>query len=431
MGKKSKIAIGVLALAGLASVFAFSASKRGNKAVEVRIEPVQKRDLIASVTASGQVRPQTKVDVASDVSGKITKLAVKEGQMVKRGDLLLQIDPTQAQAAVERAEAVLASSKAQLTQSQANLDQAKKSYDRSAQIKKANAQLISEEQIDQLKTAVDVNEALVEAAKHGVDQAVASINDAKSSLDKTTIYAPMTGQITRLNVEQGETAIQGTLNKDAATLLTISDMSVLETRVKVDETDVARIAVGDSAQIQLDAFPDTTFFGRVTRISNSSVKGATATTTTDQAVDYEVTIQLLNAPKDTRPDFSATAKVITDKRTNVLSVPIIALTVRENQALQQGDTAVGLGKSKPTKDVGKKDVEGVFVVGTDNKVTFRPVKVGIAGEKHFEIIDGVKEGEKIVAGTYQAIRDLKDGTLVRETKPEPKKAATPGTGTKS
>jgi HlyD family secretion protein len=431
MGKKSKIAIGVLALAGLASVFAFSASKRGNKAVEVRIEQVQKRDLIASVTASGQVRPQTKVDVASDVSGKITKLVVKEGQMVKRGDLLLQIDPTQAQAAVEHAEAVLASSKAQLTQSQANLDQAKKSYDRSAAIKKANAQLMSDEQIDQLKTAVDVNEALVEAAKHAVDQAVASINDAKSSLDKTTIYAPMAGQITRLNVEQGETAIQGTLNKDAATLLTISDMSVLETRVKVDETDVARIAVGDSAQIQLDAFQDTTFFGRVTRISNSSVKGTTATTTTDQAVDYEVTIQLLNAPKDTRPDFSATAKVITDKKKNVLSVPIIALTVRENQAIQQGDTAVGLGKAKPAKEVGKKDVEGVFVVGTDNKVTFRPVKVGIAGEKHFEIVDGVKDGERIVAGTYQAIRELKDGTIVRETKPDPKKAATPGTGTKS
>ncbi len=292
--------------------------------------------------------------------------------------------------------------------------------------------LISDEQLEQLKTAVDVNAALVDAGKHDVDQAIASVNDAKSSLDKTTIFAPMTGRITRLDVEQGETAVPGTFNKDAATLLTISDMSVLETRVKVDETDVARISVGDSAQVQLDAFPDTTFVGRVTRIANSSVNGAststTTTTTTDQAVDYEVTIQLLNAPKDTRPDFSATAKMITDKKTHVLSVPIIALTVRENQTLQQGDTAIGLGKAKPAKEVGKKDVEGVFVVGTDNKVTFRPVKVGIAGEKDFEIIDGLKEGERIVAGTYQAIRDLKDGAVVRETKPDPKKAATtPGT----
>jgi len=424
MGKKGKIATGVVVLAIAVSVVAMSAAKRGNKPVEVRMEPVQKRDLVASVTASGQVRPQTKVDVASDVSGKIMKLSVKEGQMVSAGQFLLQIDQSQPQAAVERSEAQVASARAQLAQQMANLDQAQRAYDRSATMKKANPTLIADEQIEQLKTALDVNTALVEAGKHAVDQATASLNDAKSSLAKTTIYAPMSGRVTRLAVEQGETAVPGTFNKDAATLLTISDMSVLETRVKVDETDVARIKVGDSAQVQIDAFPDTTFVGKVTKISNSSVKAAAATT--DQAVDYEVTIQLMNAPADTRPDFSATAKVITDKRTSVLSVPIIALTVRENQALQAGDTAVGLGKAKPAKEIGKKDVEGVFVVGTDNKVTFRPVKVGIAGEKHFEVTSGLKDGEKIVAGTYQAIRELKDGTLVRETKPDAKKP-TPGT----
>jgi HlyD family secretion protein len=425
MGKKSKLAIGIVVIVAAGSVLGMSAAKRGNKAVEVRMEAVQKRDLVASVTASGQVRPQTKVDVASDVSGKITKLSVKEGQIVTLGQFLLQIDQAQAEAAVQRSEAVLASSKAQLAQSQANLEQAKKSFERSASIKKTNPQLMSDEALEQLRTAVDVNTALADAAKHAVDQATASLNDAKSSLSKTTIFAPMAGRVTRLAVEQGETAVPGTFNKDAATLLTISDMSVLETRVKVDETDVARIKVGDSAQVQIDAFPDTTFIGRVTKISNSSVKAAAAAST-DQAVDYEVTIQLLNAPKETRPDFSATAKIITDSRTNVLSVPIIALTVRENQAMQQGDTAVGLGKARPAKEIGKKDVEGVFVVGTDNKVTFRPVKVGIAGEKHFEILGGLKDGEKIVAGTYQAIRELKDGALVREAKVDPKK---PNTGT--
>jgi len=424
MGKKAKIATGVVALGIIASVLAMSAAKRGNKAAEVRMEAVQKRDLVASVTASGQVRPQTKVDVASDVSGKIMKLSVKEGQMVSAGQFLLQIDQSQPQAAVERSEAQVASAKAQLAQQIANLDQAQRAYDRSATMKKQNPTLIADEQVEQLKTSLDVNKAQVEAGKHAVDQATASLNDAKSSLAKTTIYAPMSGRVTRLVVEQGETAVPGTFNKDAATLLTISDMSKLETRVKVDETDVARIKIGDSAQVQIDAFPDTTFVGRVSKISNSSVKAAT--TSADQAVDYEVTIQLLNAPSDTRPDFSATAKVITDKRTNVLSVPIIALTVRENQALQSGDTAVGLGKSKPAKEIGKKDVEGVFVVGTDNKVTFRPVKVGIAGEKHFEVTSGLKEGEKIVAGTYQAIRELKDGALVREAKVDAKKP-TPGT----
>jgi HlyD family secretion protein len=387
------------------------------------MENVQKRDLIASVTASGQVRPQTKVDVASDVSGKIVRLAVKEGQMVKAGDFLLQIDQEQPKAAVERAEAVLASARAQLAQSQANLDQAQRSYDRTAQMKKTNPTLVADEQVETLRTAVDVNKAVVESQKHAVDQATASVADAKSALSKTTLYAPMSGRVTRLVVEQGETAVPGTFNKDAATLLTISDMSVLETRIKVDETDVARVRLGDSAQVQIDAFPDTTFVGKVTKISNSSV--VRAATTTDQAVDYEVTIQLLNAPAETRPDFSATAKVITDKRASVLSVPIIALTVRENEAVTKGDTAVGLGKAKPAKEIGKKDVEGVFVVGTDNKVTFRPVKVGIAGEKHFEVVSGLKEGEKIVAGTYQAIRELKDGALVRETKVDAKKP-TPG-----
>jgi HlyD family secretion protein len=425
MGKKGKWATGIVAIAAIGSILVLSAAKRGNKAVEVRIEPVQKRDLVASVTASGQVRPQTKVDVASDVSGKIMKLSVKEGQIVTQGQFLLQIDQAQAEANVQRAEAAVASSRAQLAQSQASLDQSKKSLERSASIKKTNPQLMSDEALEQLRTAVDVNTALSEAAKHAVDQATASLNDAKSSLSKTTIYAPMSGRVTRLAVEQGETAVPGTFNKDAATLLTISDMSVLETRVKVDETDVARIKVGDSAQVQIDAFPDTTFNGRVTKISNSSVKTATATTT-DQAVDYEVTIQLLNAPKETRPDFSATAKIITDSRTSVMSVPIIALTVRENQAMQQGDTAVGLGKAKPAKDIGKKDVEGVFVVGADNKVTFRAVKVGIAGEKHFEILSGLKDGEKIVAGTYQAIRELKDGAVVREAKVDAKK---PNSGT--
>src|SRR5690348_8080728 len=296
MGKKAKWAIAIVAVVGIGSTLAMSAAKRGNKATEVRMENVQKRDLVASVTASGQVRPQTKVDVASDVSGKIIKLAVREGQMVKAGDFLLQIDQEQPQAAVQRAEAALASMRAQLAQSQANLDQSVRTYDRTAQMKKANPTLIADEQVETLRTAVDVNKAVVEAQKHSIDQAAASLNDAKSALSKTMLYAPMSGRVTRLVVEQGETAVPGTFNKDAATLLTISDMSVLETRVKVDETDVARIRLGDSAQVQIDAFPDTTFIGKVVKISNSSVKAAAVTS--DQAVDYEVTIQLLNAPPE-------------------------------------------------------------------------------------------------------------------------------------
>ncbi|HET7631491.1 MAG TPA: efflux RND transporter periplasmic adaptor subunit [Gemmatimonadaceae bacterium] len=416
MSKRVKWSISAVILIAIVAVVATAAAKRSNAGVEVRIAPVTRANLVASVTASGQVSPHTKVNVSSDVSGKITRLAVKEGDLVTKGQFLLQIDPANAEATVKQWEANVASAKAQLAQSKANLIQAQQAYDRSLALQKANPQFVPQATLDQLKTTLDVNQAVLESASHQVDQANASLQNARSSLAKTTIYAPMSGQVTRLNVEQGETAIEGTFNKDAATLLTISDMSQLETKVRVDETDVARVQVGDSAVVQIDAFPDTTFLGRVTEIANSSVGGAAAAAATSgQAVDYEVTIRLLNPPKDTRPDFSATAKVITATRTNALAIPIIALTVRENQATPSADTAVGLGRPKPKVEVGKKDVEGVFVVGADNKVTFRPVKVGIAGEQDFEVLGGLKEGERIVTGTYEAIRNLKDGTVVRQT----------------
>jgi HlyD family secretion protein len=426
MSKRIKWTVVGIGLATIAGIGVLTAAKRGNKATMVRIEAVQARDLVASVTASGQVSPHTKVDVASDISGRIVRLAVKEGQIVTKGQFLLQIDPAQAEAEVQRSAAAIASSRAQAAQAKANYLQSQRNFERSAEIKKQNPQLVSDEQLEQLRTAMEVNQALLDAATHSVDQAAASLRDARSRLEKSTIVAPMSGKVTRLVVEQGETAVPGTFNKDAATLLTISDMGVLETKVKVDETDVARISVGDSAQIQIDAFPDTTFTGHVVEISNSSVKGLSGQQQSDQAIDYEVTIRLDNPPAETRPDFSATAKIVTDSRHNALSIPIIALTVREDSAMKSGDTAtVTLGRSatQAKTQVGKRDVEGVFVVGKDNKVSFRPVKVGIAGERYFEVVSGLKADERIVAGTYQAIRELKDGATIREMKVDPKKPA--------
>ncbi|HJQ53254.1 MAG TPA: efflux RND transporter periplasmic adaptor subunit [Gemmatimonadaceae bacterium] len=429
MKKRTKwTVVGAITLAVLI-IGVTSAMKGRNKATEVRVEKVQRRDLVASVTASGQVQPHTKVDISADISGRIVRLAVKEGQMVTAGQFLLEIDPSQYRASVERATAAVASARAQAAQAKPALTQAQRNFDRLMALKKANPTLVSDEQIEQLRTEVEVDQASLEAANHSVDQAAASLRDAQSLLGKTTIVAPMSGQVTRLSVEQGETAIQGTFNKDAATMLTISDMSVLETKVKVDETDVSRIKIGDSAVVQLDAFPDTTFVGRVSEISNSSVKAAGTGGTggaADQAIDYEVTIQLLNAPPETRPDFSSTAKIITSTRNNVLSIPIIALTVREDTV--KPDTSLTLARRGPTKQVGKRDVEGVFVIGANNKVTFRPVRVGIAGEKYFEVLTGLKEGEEIVGGTYQAIRELKDGATVRAQK---EAAAKPGQPAKS
>jgi HlyD family secretion protein len=422
MTKKMKMGIAGAVVVVLVAAVAVSAAKGGAKGTLVRVEGIESRDLVASVTASGQVIPTTKVDLSADITGRITRLAIRDGDLVRQGQFLLQIDPQQYEAQVLRAEANLANARAGLAQQRANLLQAQRNLERQKEIAKTNAALISTQELEQLETQFEVNQALVTAAEENVKQSEAGLTDAKWQLSRTTIYAPMSGRVTRLNVEVGETAIMGTLNRDAATLLTISDMSVLETKVKVDETDVSRIAVGDSAVVQIDAFPDTTFLGRVVEISNSSVRGATAGTT-DQAIDYEVTVRILNPPADTRPDFSSTAKIITDTRTQVLSIPIIALTVRENEAIRTTDAPPGA--TTPAVEVGKRDVEGVFVVGEDNKVTFRPVKVGIAGEKYFEVISGLESGERIVAGTYQAIRELKDGQLIRE-QPVAATATTPG-----
>src|ERR687894_208554 len=207
MTKRVKWSISGAAVVAVALILGLTAAKRGNKGVEVRVEPVERRDLVASVTASGQIRPQTKVDLSADVSGRIVRLAVREGQMVARGQFLLQIDPEQATAAVDRAQASLASARAQEAQAQANLIQSEKNYERSAAIKKQNAQLISDEQLDQLKTAFEVNRSLLDAATHAVGQAQAAVRDARNSLGKTTIYAPMAGRVTRLNVEAGGTPL--------------------------------------------------------------------------------------------------------------------------------------------------------------------------------------------------------------------------------
>ncbi|MEO8194135.1 MAG: efflux RND transporter periplasmic adaptor subunit [Gemmatimonadales bacterium] len=425
MSKRTKWGVGGGIVLAIVLVGVLSAAKGRNKATEVRIEPVERRDLVASVTASGQVQPHTKVDLASDITGRIVRLSVQEGDLVTKGQFLLEIDPSQYRAAAERAAAAVASARSQSASARPSLLQARRNYNRLLELKRANPTLVSDEQVEQLKTQMEVAAAQLEAANNGIAQSQASLRDAQSLLAKTTIFASMSGRVTRLNVREGETAIMGTLNKDAATLLTISDMSSLETKVKVDETDVSRISIGDSTVVQIDAFPDTTFVGRVSEISNSSIKGAGPATgnPADQAIDYEVTIRLLNAPPTTRPDFSATAKIVTDTRKSVLSIPIIALTVREDSLAGRDSGAVTLAKAAPAKQVGKRDVEGVFLVGKDSKVNFKPVKVGIAGEKYFEVVTGLKEKDRIVGGTYQAIRDLKDGSRVKSAAPDDKKKA--------
>jgi len=237
MSKRTKWGVGGGIVLAIVLVGVLSAAKGRNKATEVRMEQVERRDLVASVTASGQVQPHTKVDLASDITGRIVRLSVREGDLVTKGQFLLEIDPSQYRASAERAAVAVASARSQASTARPSLLQARRNYNRLLELKKANPTLVSDEQVEQLKTQMEVSEAQLESANNGIAQSQASLRDAQSMLAKTTIFAPMSGRVTRLNVREGETAIMGTLNKDAATLLTISDMSALETKVKVDETD--------------------------------------------------------------------------------------------------------------------------------------------------------------------------------------------------
>ena len=389
-----------------------SAGARRDRGQEVRFDKVGRRDLVAAVTASGKIQPKKKGDVSADITGRITKIAVREGDFVKQGQFLIQIDPTVYQANLQQAAATMASSQAAAVQAKANSDQAERALGRTKELHTQSPNLVSQEQLEQAQTAFDVAEANLTAAQHQVDQARAAVQSARDNLRKTTLIAPMTGRVTRLAVEEGEVAVPSTFSKDIGLLLTVSDLSVIQAKVKVDETDVVRVHLGDSVEVSIDAFPDTAFIGRVTKVSDSSVRDATSTATgqNDRAVDYEVEITLDKPPSDIRPDLSATARIVTDTRKQALSIPIIALTVRENKPVSTENRRVdttGAGK--------KKETEGVFVV-KDGVATFRPVKVGIAGDEYFEVTDGLKDGETIVGGPYQAIRDLKEGARVRAMK---------------
>src|SRR5438552_7162294 len=409
MSKRNKILVGGGGLLAIVVLVLASASAKREKGIEVRIEKVGQRDLVAAVTASGKVQPQKKVDVSADITGRSTRLAVREGDFGGKGQFLLQIDPTIYQANLQRAEATLASAQAGLVQAQANREQAKRQLGRTKELHEQNPNLVSPEQLEQAQTAFNVSEAIANSSSHQVEQARAGVQEARDQLSKTTITAPMTGRITRLAVEEGEVAVPGTFSRETGLLLTVSDLSVIQVKVNVDETDVVRIHLADPVEGSIDAFPDTTFTGRVTKISDSAILTAAASApgTNTQAVDYQVEITLTNPPADVRPDLSATARIVTDTRKQALSIPIIALTVRENKPVSTENRPVDTASARK-----KKETEGVFAVD-QGTATFRPVKVGIAGAEYFEVLDGLKEGETSVAGPYQAIRGLKDGARVR------------------
>ena len=270
--------------------------------------------------------------------------------------------------------------------------------------------LVSRQEVENAETDLEIQESMLEASTFGVSQARAAVEEARDQLSKTVIVAPMSGRVTRLNVEEGETVIVGTMNNPGSLVLTVSDLSVMEVVLEVDETDVPEIALGDEATVELDAFPELEFPGLVTEIGNSAIRPPSQSAGSGQTptIDFEVVVTLINPPAELRPDLSATAEVITDTRDNQLSIPIISLTLREEEEDGNGTSSSGNGRAGDKSD----PIEGVFVI-REGRVTFTPVQVGIAGQEYFEVLAGVSLGDSIVSGPYQVIRELEDGEAVR------------------
>ena len=414
MTRKTKILSGIGALVVVAGVGIAAATTGGSDAVGVRVAAVETRDLESLVRASGWIQPRLAVDVQSDIMGRVTELNVKEGDPVEAGQVLLRIDPTQYEASVARGRASVSQALAQEARARASMLQAQQELERTEEMLRRDSLLVSPREYEQARTQAEVEKALHEAAEHGVEVARAALQEAEDRLAKSVIRAPMDGVVTRLNIEEGETAIVGTMNNPGSLLLTVSDLSVMEAVVRVDETDVPEIQLGDSTTLTVDAFRRQHFTGRVTEISHSSIvdPNTRGLSQQSQAVDFEVVITLDSPPPGIRPDLSATAEIITEKRPEALAIPIIALTVRERDDVEALESEQPEAQAAAETIGEDQDIEGVFVV-RDGQAHFVAVDVGITGREHFEVVRGLAVGDTVVAGPYEAIRGLNDGDAIR------------------
>lgn len=403
MKKRNKIII-VLAVIAVVIIFvAVNLLKSGEKSFKVEVEKVKKGDITSIVTASGKIQAKRNVKISAYVVSKIIDLPVKDGDVVKKGQLLVQLDPVRYKAVVEQAEA-------QMRMAGANLEQAKLVYDRQKQLFEKN--LTSQEQFDNARTSYH-------AAQAQYDQSKASLAQAQDDLSKTTITAPMDGIITELNAEVGEIVMIGTMNNPGTVIMTISDLSEIEAEVEVDETDVANLKLGQEAKISIDAYPDTTFKGEVTEIGNTGQISGYGTQ--EQVTNFLVKVLLLDEVKGIKPGMSASVDITTDSRKGVLNVPIAAVVLRAEKEdtlkTKKGEKSSSNPDSLKATDEKKKkkEMEGVFIV-EKNRAKFEPVKTGISDQQNIEIVSGIKENDQIITGSYKILRNLKDGDKVKIVK---------------
>jgi HlyD family secretion protein len=455
--KKIAIAGGVVIL--LLAVVGFTVHQSRKNVVTVQTGKAQRLDLASVVSASGEIKPKTYVNIGANAFGKITKLYVKEGDRVKKGQLLAQLENVQSAADVSAnqasldvagtdaiaADAGMRTAMADLNRAKADAERTKLDWDRAQGLYKEA--LIAKSEYDNRKNAWESAEAGLaqaqarvaqmkaqkDSADRRISQSRANLTRVSDVLRKTTYAAPFDGMITNLPVREGETVVIGIQNSPGSTLMSIADMSVITAEVQVDETDIVNVKLGQPAEVTIDAIPKKNFRGVVTEIGNNAIVRSTGLATTQQttasqeAKDFKVVVTLQEPPENLRPGLSATAKVTTAVRNNVLSIPIQALTVRSQADLQpESDRKGSVQAAAPqneaakTKDRDKEEIQGVFVI-RNRKAEFMPVETGITGTTDIEVLKGLKDGDEIVTGSYKVLRTMRPGAGVKVDNTAPKK----------
>jgi len=420
-----------------------------NNLPAVTVEAIRARDLDAIVSASGKIQPKRQVNVSATTMGRVTRLAVQEGQRVKAGQFLLEIDPRSLAGQVERGEANVAAARSALEQATTAIEQARATLELAQQTLKrqqdlAKDGLTTREALERAQNDVTIRESElktrqqeVQTREQQIKQEQAGLSTTRYNLSQVTIASPMDGIITRRNIEEGENVVVGTMNNAGTVLLTVADMSAIQAEIEVDETDIPTVTIGQAAVVTIDAAPDRMFKGHVTEIGNSPIQTAAqtnATTGQGQATNFKVVVTIDDPVPDVRPGFTCTAEITTATRKNVVAVPIQSLTVREMLYDQNGTLvheppppiqrrffggaapATPAPPPDPPPGQTRKETEGVFIV-RDGRVVFQPVKVGIAGERYFEVASGLKTGDQVITGPFSSVRELADGSAVTVNKP--------------
>jgi len=446
---RKKIAIIVLIVLAGGAVFAANLYLKRDTGARVTAEDIRARDLEALVSASGKIQPKRQVNVSANTTGRVTRVAVEEGQRVKAGQFLLEIDPRSLAGQLERGEASVAAAKSSLDQAhtavetgKVNLDLARQNLKRQQDLWKDG--LTTKETLERAQNDVALRESDLKSrqqeimtTEQRIRQEEASLSTTKYNMNQVIITAPMDGLVTRRSIEEGETAVLGTMNNAGSVLLTIADMSLLEAEVEVDETEVPTVSLGQAAKVTIDAVPNRTFKGHVTEIGNSPIQTTTQNSGQRQATTFKVVITIDETVPDVRPGFTCTAEITTATRQKVTAVPIQALTVREllydasgklvreqSQRRKRGSNVVSetvSASNEPPPGHTRKETEGVFVV-KDGKAVYTPVKIGIAGERYFEVVDGLKDGDKVITGPFASVREIADGDDVRLQEPATNRA---------